>query len=130
MWLHNDRLSILFEQIQLPDELIKSHCKDASLSKLTVYKEKNLWQCHIHNSRPFSFEAIQLFSLRLSEAFHHIGKTEVVVQTDVTELSDEELLHYWKYFINGIDLFPAYRDYVCAQKPQIEGAKLVIYARN
>lgn len=77
-----EKLNLLLNQIGIPQELIDSEFQDAYLEKLALLKEEKVWQFHIHKSRPFTCEAIEVFNARLSDAFHHIAKVDVVINTD------------------------------------------------
>ncbi|MGM8214507.1 PolC-type DNA polymerase III [Bacillaceae bacterium W0354] len=126
-----ERLDVLLQQIGMPHELIQAEFQLAYLNKLTVLKEKQQWQFHIHNDKPFSFETYQLFTVKLKDAFHHIANVEVVLSTDQKDIDSNNLINYWSYFINSIDdLLPAYRSFLCEQKPEVENNKIIICARN
>lgn len=126
-----ERLEVLLKQIGMPHEVKEAEMNHAYLNKLTVLKDKKMWQFHIHNEKPFSFETFQLFSVRLKDAFHHIANVELIISTEHKEIDEENLLKYWTDFIHSVnDLLPAYRDYLCNQKPTIQQAKIKLFARN
>ena len=126
-----ERLEVLLKQIGMPHEVKEAEMNHAYLNKLTVLKDKKMWQFHIHNEKPFSFETFQLFSVKLKDAFHHIANVELIISTEHKEIDEENLLKYWTDFIHSVnDLLPAYRDYLCNQKPTIQQAKIKLFARN
>ncbi len=126
-----DRLQLLLEQIQMPQELVDDYFSNASLRKLTVVKETKTWQFHLHNPQPFPCEVIEIFSSKLQEAFHHIAKVNFTVTTDESDLEEMEIHNYWKMFLTSIDdLFPAYKEFVYTQQPQLKGNTIILCARN
>ncbi len=126
-----EKLNLLLNQIGIPQELIDREFNEAYLDKLTVIKDRKVWQFQLHNPNPFSSEALEIFIARLTDSFRHIAEVDVSVETDEKELPEAAISSYWKFFINSIhDLFPAYKDYICNQVPEVNGAQLTIYARN
>ncbi|GAA0461549.1 PolC-type DNA polymerase III [Alkalibacillus silvisoli] len=126
-----EKMSLLLQQVNVPEELVDNHFSETLLDKLTVYKETKTWEFHLHNPHPFVFEALSLFKANLTTAFHHIAEVDVVVSTDQQELSQDEFQAYWHNFIHSIhDLFPAYKDFICSQVPKLEGPNVTLQARN
>ena len=102
-----------------------------TLQKLTVFKETKTWQFQLHNPKPFPCEVIEVFSLKLREAFQHIAEVNFMVTTEQSELEEKEIINYWNLFISSIDdLFPAYKDFVHSQQPQLKGNVILLCARN
>ncbi|TFB23176.1 PolC-type DNA polymerase III [Filobacillus milosensis] len=127
----HEKLNLLLKQIGLPQDLVDQEFHDAILDKLMVLKNEKRWQFFIHKTKPFSCEALEVFIARMNEAFRHIANVEVIISTDEQELSEEAIGAYWKFFIHSVnDLFPAYKDFICKQIPQINGGLLTVYARN
>lgn len=87
-----ERLEVLLKQIGMPHEVKEAEMNHAYLNKLTVLKDKKMWQFHIHNEKPFSFETFQLFSVKLKDAFHHIANVELIISTEHKEIDEENLL--------------------------------------
>ncbi|WP_017185268.1 PolC-type DNA polymerase III [Alkalibacillus haloalkaliphilus] len=126
-----EKMALLLEQVNMPTDVINEHFSETILNKLTVYKDKKLWEFHLHNPIPFKFEAISLFKANLKTAFHHIADVDVVITNDHSDLEDGEFKTYWHDFIHSIhDLFPAYKDFICSQVPKIEGPNVTLSARN
>ncbi|WP_027963226.1 PolC-type DNA polymerase III [Halalkalibacillus halophilus] len=126
-----EKMNLLLQQIQLPDELVQEHFANTLLTKLTVLKEVKTWKFHIHNSNPFAFNALAVFETKLQDAFRHIANVEIEVETDSTELDEEQFALYWHQFIHSVDdLLPAYKAFICEQKPSLIGEKVQLQARN
>ncbi|MBR7552926.1 PolC-type DNA polymerase III [Allobacillus sp. GCM10007491] len=126
-----ERLQLLIEQIQLPETIVNEYFSETTLQKLTVFKETKTWQFHLHNPKPFPCEVIEVFSLKLREAFQHIAEVSFMVTTEQSELEEKEIINYWHLFISSIDdLFPAYKDFVHSQQPQLKGNAILLCARN
>lgn len=54
-----------------------------------------------------------------------------MVTTEQSELEEKEIINYWNLFISSIDdLFPAYKDFVHSQQPQLKGNVILLCARN
>lgn len=96
--------------IQLPETIVHEYFSETTLQKLTVFKETKTWQFQLHNPKPFPCEVIEVFSLKLREAFQHIAEVNFMVTTEQSELEEKEIINYWNLFISSIDdLFPAYK---------------------
>ncbi|GEL75840.1 PolC-type DNA polymerase III [Tenuibacillus multivorans] len=126
-----EKLDLLLKQIGMPQDIVDQEFQEAYLNKLMVLKNEKLWQFYIHNTKPFNSEALEVFIARIEEAFRHIANVDIIVTTDEKEIDEKTLKSYWKFFIHSVnDLFPAYRDFIYSQVPEINGAQLKIYARN
>ncbi|PKR78658.1 PolC-type DNA polymerase III [Halalkalibacillus sediminis] len=126
-----EKLNLLLQQIQMPEEIVEREFNDAYLERLTVIKERKEWQFHIHNSEPFPCEVVEIFEAKLREAFLQIAQVSIIITSENKSLSDEEINKYWKTFIHSVhDLFPAYKDYLCEQEPEINGNQIILCARN
>ncbi|WP_188205842.1 PolC-type DNA polymerase III [Alkalibacillus aidingensis] len=127
----NEKMSLLLKQIEMPKDVIAEHFNETKLAKLTVIKESKTWQFHLHNPVPFVYDALSLFKANLQTAFQHIAQVDVLITTDHSDLSESSFAAYWHDFIHSIhDLFPAYKDFVCSQKPTLEGNVVTLQARN
>ncbi len=126
-----ERLNVLLQQIGMPEEIVQAEFQSTLLKKLTVLRDKKIWQFHIHNIKPFSFEVYQLFNAKLKDAFHHIAQVELMITTDEPEATTEDLQKYWNEFIHSMDhLLPAYHQFLCNQQIIVENRSITVIARN
>ncbi|MDQ0159055.1 PolC-type DNA polymerase III [Alkalibacillus salilacus] len=126
-----EKLELLLEQINMPDDVVNNHFDQTILEKLTVYKSTKQWIFHLHNPHPFDYDVISLFKANLQTAFHHVASVDVQITTDESTVSESIFQAYWFDFIHSVhDLFPAYKEFICNQTPRLEGSSVILNARN
>ncbi|SET40613.1 DNA polymerase-3 subunit alpha [Salinibacillus kushneri] len=128
---NREKMDILLEQIQLPNDIINTYFQEASLEKLTVFKKEKKWRFTFHIQDLLPPDVFQLFETKIHEAFDHIASVDFILKSDNKEFKEEHLGEYWTVFIQSIpDLLPAYKDNLYEQTPEVSGNKLTITARN
>ena len=127
-----EKMELLFEQIQFPEELAEEHMGKSSLKKLDVFTQTKTWHFHFQLECPLPPSVYQLFTTKLQEGFRHIAEVvDWTMHTDQQSLEEQDLLDYWKCFVTTVpQLSPAYKDLVLEQQPEINGNKIMLTCRN
>ncbi|MBM7572060.1 PolC-type DNA polymerase III [Aquibacillus albus] len=127
----NDKIYLLLQQMEMPQEMIEEHFKESSLAKLEVSPKSKKWHFHINLSTILPPSVYQIFTLKLQETFSHIATIDWTFYTTNKQLSEQQFADYWHHFVRSIeDLSPAYKDLVYEQKPRVNGNKVMLTARN
>ncbi|WP_226034911.1 PolC-type DNA polymerase III [Aquibacillus saliphilus] len=127
----NDKMSLLLQQLEMPQDLIDEHFGGSSLSKLEVYTKNKAWHFHINLSSVLPPSVYKLFTLKLQETFSRLAQIEWTLYTNKKSLVEQDVCDYWQDFVSSLkDLSPAYRDLVYEQKPRINGNKIMLTSRN
>ncbi|MUV39925.1 DNA-directed DNA polymerase [Lentibacillus sp. JNUCC-1] len=126
-----EKMNILLEQLQIPEDTVKHHFQHSLLEKLEVYKEQKQWHFHIRVNKTLPVDVYQLFFTRLQEAFQQIATVECTLYANEQEMDEETICSYWKYYLaSACNLSPAYKSLVQEQIPHTENKKLILTARN
>ena len=126
-----EQMKILLEQLHMPEEYRESHFKDARFKRLDVYKKTETWHFHIRVKHVLPYTIYQLLRAKLHEAFRHIAKTDLTIDTEDSDCPLDTVREYWHDFLHTMDnISPAYKDLVYNQTPEINNQKLIIVARN
>ncbi|MFG6115081.1 PolC-type DNA polymerase III [Halobacillus sp. MO56] len=127
-----EKMELLLEQIQFPEEIAEQHLSKSSLKKLEVYKQTKTWHFHFQLESPMPPSVYQLFITKLQEGFRHIAPVvDWTFHTDQQTIQESDLLDYWKCFVQTVpQLSPAYKDLVLEQQPEINGNKIMLTCRN
>src|SRR5699024_6446316 len=125
-----EKLNILFEQIQLPSEM-KEDFLDAELRQLQIYKKSKIWHFHIDVKNVLPVTTYQVFEANLKNAFKHVASTELTIYSKELCQDPEIIGSYWTTFMNNCEnLSPGYKDIVADQTPQIDNQNLILTVRN
>ncbi|MBB6452886.1 DNA polymerase-3 subunit alpha (Gram-positive type) [Salirhabdus euzebyi] len=128
---NKEKMLILLEQIQLPADMITPYFQEASLQKLTVFKQEKKWVFKFHFPEILPPDVYQLFDAKLREAFTHIATVDFRIDVANQIFTEDYLSGYWTSFIQSIsNLSPAYKDVLFNQIPRMDGKKLTVSARN
>src|SRR5690625_1422176 len=99
-----EKLEVLLEQIKFPQDEIDHYFNNSLLDKVIVYKQEKRWHFFIYIEQRLPFDAFYRFKTALKQAFQHIATVELTLRTaeSITRLTEEELKHYWHYFIKTL----------------------------
>src|SRR5690625_3265023 len=123
---NHEKMDILLNQLQLPDEVIEGPFRNSELHKVNVYKSKKLWHFHLKVENTLPFEIYHLFYEKIQMSFQHIAKVKLTLHTKEKQCSDTELLYYWKYFISQISNLMPTEAYIQEENPHIEDSTITI----
>src|SRR5699024_11642884 len=123
---NHEKMDILLNQLQLPDEVIEGPFRNSELHKVIVYKSRKLWHFHLKVENTLPFEIYHLFYKKMQINFQHIAKVKLTLHTKEKQCSDTELLYYWKYFISQISNLMPTEAYIQEENPHIEDSTITI----
>ncbi|SDJ01165.1 PolC-type DNA polymerase III [Salimicrobium halophilum] len=126
---NQEKMHYLIEQLQLPEDARK-YFTDSELRKLSVYKAEKRWHFHFYFPGVLPAAVYELFTNSLEATFKSLAS--VTWESEVASSFDKDtLLDYWLLFTRMMtSMSPAYKDYVCEQKPEIDGNKIMLTCRN
>ncbi|WP_036832283.1 PolC-type DNA polymerase III [Pontibacillus litoralis] len=126
-----EKMQLLLKQIQMPDDLMEAHFQQSLLTKLTVHKTKKEWHFYFYVPVVLPPEVYALFTTKLQESFSQIASVQWTIETDDKSLEAESVCDYWLQFVRSLpNLSPAYKDMLHTQRPQVDGNKIILHARN
>src|SRR5690625_1015797 len=120
-----NRLEILLQQIELPEELT-TYFEKGTLEKLIVFKEHKRWDFHLKTEKPLPFNVFYSFMQQLERAFNNIAKVDVVLSAHEAVTDKDELYLYWRYFITKLEgLLPSH--IARLEAAQIDGKNINVF---
>ncbi|MFC0524176.1 PolC-type DNA polymerase III [Pontibacillus salicampi] len=126
-----EKMELLLKQLEMPEELWEKHFSNSKLLKLSVNKETKEWHFYFYIPTVLPPNVYALFTSKLHETFAHIATIQWSIETDHKQLEEDSVCDYWLQFVKSIpDLSPAYKDLLYEQRPQVEGNKVILHARN
>lgn len=125
-----EKLKLLLEQIQMPENEIEAHFSDSSLQKVEVHKADKKWNFYINIDHVLPFQTYQLFHRSLKDSFASIAEVSLTLSAANKHCPEGDIQIYWKHFIAQTSLSPAYRDLVLDQAPEVSNNKIMLTARN
>ncbi|MBP3952001.1 PolC-type DNA polymerase III [Bacillus suaedae] len=129
--LRRERLQLLLQQLQIPDQVIQQYFQAGLIRKLQISKEKRSWHFHIELPTIVSADVYELFSAKISQTFEHIATVQFTFHYGQTDLSENEWVDYWPMIINRLTVISdGIRQMLLNQAPSFDGKRLVIQVRN
>ncbi len=129
---NEEKLTILFKQINLPKDTIQTYFSNSSLHKLVVHKSTKKWHFHINIEKPLPFQIYQLLLSELTNSFQTIASVQITLHaSNQVVILKEEMEQYWQLYLKQIPhLLPNLANFIIKQPLQLEGHHLIIYGRN
>ncbi|WP_217585574.1 PolC-type DNA polymerase III [Lentibacillus saliphilus] len=126
-----EKLTILLNQLKMPEDMIQKHFNDSYLEKLDVFKQNKAWHFHIRIDRVLPIDVYQLFVTQLKGAFQQIATVECSLYSTQSDVDADMICTYWNYFITSKStISPAYKSLIQSQVPEVTNNKLTLVARN
>ena len=126
-----ERMQLLIEQIDLPQEIVTNYFQDSEIEKLELFKEEKLWIFHLNIKNVLPLDVYQVLLGHLKESFKGIANVKIKLICEDNTCMDDIIIDHWLGFTRSKnDLSPAYIDLLHNQKPQIKENKIIITARN
>ncbi|MFD1037950.1 PolC-type DNA polymerase III [Virgibacillus byunsanensis] len=126
-----EKMNILLEQLQMPEDSIGEYFQDSELEKLEVYRQTKTWHFHVRLKQILPIETYDLMLSKLDETFKQFAAVELTLYTEDKKCDDQTICNYWSRFLHTIsNLSPAYKDLVQSQVPKVNNNKLMLTARN
>ncbi|MFC0558569.1 PolC-type DNA polymerase III [Halalkalibacter alkalisediminis] len=129
--LRKERLQLLLQQLQMPEQIIKAHFQEAKIRKLVISKEKRAWHFHIELPVVVPATVYELFSERLRVTFEHIASASFSFHYENVSLNEAGWIEYWPLIISRLsNISTGIRELLSKQSPSFDGKRLVIQVRN
>ncbi len=128
--LRKERLQILLEQLQIPDDVRHTHFHEGMIEKLVISKEKRSWHFHIQLRSVVPAIVYELFAERMRATFSHIATVSFTFRYGKVELTEKDWLSYWPLIVANLSMISTGIRELLKQTPSFDGKKLLIYARN
>ncbi|GAB4072569.1 PolC-type DNA polymerase III [Barrientosiimonas marina] len=126
-----EKMTLLLQQLGIPEETVSDHFQDSQLVKLEVHKRTQLWHFHIQVNHLLPTDVYALFSSRLQETFKQFAAIDLTLYTVEKQTDSETIVAYWSQFLQSIsDLSPGYKELVSQQTPEIKHNNLMLTARS
>ncbi|MEI3604633.1 PolC-type DNA polymerase III [Pseudogracilibacillus sp. SE30717A] len=121
---YEKKMSILLEQLQLPDQIKETYFNSGQITKLVVYKEQKMWHFYVRLERVLPYEVYQLFYERLCTSFKEIASIRLTIQCQNQECEQNELELYWRHFLKTMpEILPNHLE-ILSQTPAIHLSNL------
>ncbi|MBY0099239.1 PolC-type DNA polymerase III [Mesobacillus maritimus] len=126
-----ESFQVLLQQLQLTEDAMVEHFRDALIDRVVVEKKQKKWHFFFQFERIIPSSLMSRFTTQLDRSFSHIANvtsTFNVLDQSVTE----ELVHdYWKHCVQEIDgMAPPLLKLLNEQLPKVQGHKVVLNVRN
>src|SRR5699024_4794402 len=98
---NRDKLTILFEQIQLDEADKENYFSTSVLEKLIVHKTEKIWHFHITVDQVIPFSVYYTILTSLQKHFEQIATTKLTFKqvNENVQVEHENLEQYWIHFI-------------------------------
>lgn len=129
--LRKERLQLLLQQLQMPEQIMDSHFQGGKIRKLIVSKEKRAWHFHIELPVVVPSAVYELFLERIRITFEHIASVSFTFHYEALQLQESQWIDYWPLIISRVSpLSEGIRELLSKQTPTYDGKRLVIRVRN
>ncbi|KGX88600.1 PolC-type DNA polymerase III [Pontibacillus marinus] len=127
----SEKMQLLLKQIDMPADIVDEHFQGSQLTKLSVNKHTKEWHFYFFIPTILPPQVYALFTTKLQETFQHIASVQWTIDTTEKYLDQDSVCDYWLQFIQSIpDLSPAYKNFLHEQRPDVDGNKIILHARN
>ncbi|WP_088105127.1 PolC-type DNA polymerase III [Halalkalibacter urbisdiaboli] len=129
--LRKERLTLLLQQLQIPEEVVTRHFAEGKIRKLVISKEQKSWQFHIELPTVVPSTVYELFANRLKESFKHIASVDFTFHYEACQPADVNWSDYWPLIVSNLETISSgLRDLLQNQTPSFDGKRLMINVRN
>lgn len=122
-----EKMAILLEQIQLPEEWKDTYFNNSSLEQVVVYKKEQCWHFHISLEKRLPFEIYEAFLAYTKKAFESIATIKLYLTSQNNENdTSEEFPKYWNFFVAGLSKLLPTQQNILEQLPTLEASNVTI----
>jgi DNA polymerase-3 subunit alpha (Gram-positive type) len=126
-----EKMNVLLEQLQIPENYRQDYFRDSRLKKLKVYKQSKTWHFDIAVKQVLPLHVYQLLIANLKHSFQQVDTVKLTIETEDKTTDAENVSAYWRDFLQSeASLSPAYHDLVHSQTPKVNNNKIMLTARN
>lgn len=127
---NREKMDVLLQQLQMPDEVKESHFKQSQLHKVIVSPSENLWHFYIYLDQTLPFEIYNMLKQKLQTSFQHIARIQLTLTTENQTCTETELMYYWRYFTQHLSNLIPSQSYIKEESPTIQDSTIVLRANN
>lgn len=126
-----EKMKILLEQLQLPDDVIENHFEQSALHKLVVHKHKKVWHFHIELDQTLPLTVYEMLMKGLQETFKDIASVELTLEVKNKEEATTLVTDYWRHFIRQTPaLLPNHLNVLLQQDVQLNDNQLIVQVKT
>ncbi|WP_423410057.1 PolC-type DNA polymerase III [Heyndrickxia sp. MSNUG] len=126
-----ERFQLLLQQLQLTEDTIVTHFRNAEIDRVIVEKQARKWHFYFQFENIIPCDLYSRFTSELERAFSHIAKISYTVNVLEQAINDQLILEYWKSCVKEIDgIAPPLLKLLNEQNPTIQGTKIILSVRN
>ncbi|WP_010282348.1 PolC-type DNA polymerase III [Bacillus timonensis] len=126
-----ERFMVLLQQLELTDDAIVTHFKNAGIEKLLIDKEKKAWHFIFCFENVIPADVMRIFSTQLRTKFTHIASVTFSLHVQSQHVTEEMVQAYWPLCLQELDgIAPPILTLLHNQMPTQQGLKLHIKTRN
>src|SRR5690625_2535146 len=126
-----EKMALLLEQLQLPNEHIETYFKGSKLEKLTVFKQERKWHFQITVNNILPIDIFKQFIHKLKSTFQNIAHIDYTLDTEEKQDEEKHLIEYWHYYLQTVaNVAPPFQELVHSQTPTVKNKSLLLTARN
>jgi DNA polymerase-3 subunit alpha (Gram-positive type) len=126
-----ERFQLLLQQLNLTDDAVVVHFKNAQIERLLVEKKSKIWHFYFLLDKILPFNVYLRFTTQLERTFSNIAAVSTVFKVTDQAFTPELIRDYWSYCIQQIDgISPPLLKLLNEQMPIVNGTKLTVTVRN
>src|SRR5699024_11949025 len=84
-----ERMKLLIEQIDLPQDIVTNYFQDSEIEKLELFKEEKLWIFHLNIKNVLPLDVYQVLLGHLKESFKGIANVNIKLRSEERRVGKE-----------------------------------------
>ena len=126
-----ESFQVLLQQLQLTEDAMVEHFRDAQIERVVVEKKQKKWHFFFQFERIIPSSLMSRFTTQLDRSFSHIAKVTSTINVIDQSVTEEMVHDYWKHCVQEIDgMAPPLLKLLNEQLPKVQGHKVVLSVRN
>lgn len=126
-----ERFQLLLQQLNLTEDAVVAHFRNAQIEKLLVEKKAKSWHFYFSLEKILPFDVYLRLITQLERTFSNIAAVRVDINAMDQTFTPELIQDYWRYCIQQIDgISPPLLKLLNEQIPEISGSRLKVTVRN
>ncbi|HLR42197.1 MAG TPA: PolC-type DNA polymerase III, partial [Pseudogracilibacillus sp.] len=126
-----EKMKILLEQLQLPDDMIANHFEQSALNKLVVHKNDKLWHFYIEVNETLPFVVYEMLQQGLRQTFKDIATTQLTLNIKNKAETTTVVTEYWHHFLRQAPaLLPNHLEMLLQQNIHLKDNQLTVKAKT
>ncbi|WP_413627397.1 PolC-type DNA polymerase III [Fructilactobacillus vespulae] len=125
-----EKFNKLLDQIKISEEY-RNQFAGAEIEMVKVHQQSNRWDFHFFIPEILSYQAFIAFTQGLHAAFSEIAKIDFFIQTQQSELKNQQIGDYWQWVVNNSGVKSSLLHELCDNNvPRLEDGRVNFYAVN